>query len=92
MSPSLFLFFTFLYYSIPVTANMPFPDIDNKAAAGIPYYTPAQDPPAGTAANPQSDGSAPPKLFQPFKLRGLTFPNRIGVGVYGVDTDKECAC
>lgn len=71
---------------------MPFPDIDNKAAAGIPYYTPAQDPPAGTAANPQSDGSAPPKLFQPFKLRGLTFPNRIGVGVYGVDTDKECAC
>lgn len=58
---------------------MPFPDIENKAAPGISYYTPAQVPPAGTAANPQSDGSTPPKLFQPFKLKGLTFPNRIGV-------------
>lgn len=56
-----------------------FPDIDNKAAAGISYYTPAQIPPAGTAASPQSDGSAPPKLFQPLKLRGATFHNRIGV-------------
>lgn len=56
-----------------------FPDIDNKAAAGISYYTPAQIPPAGTAASPQSDGSAPPKLFQSLKLRGATFHNRIGV-------------
>lgn len=63
---------------------MPFPDIENKAAAGISYYTPAQVPPAGTAANPQSNGSAPPKLFQPFKLRGVTFPNRIGVGDSGL--------
>lgn len=60
---------------------MPFPDIDNKAAEGISYYTPAQLTPAGTAANPQSDGSAPPKLFQPLKLRGVTFHNRIGVGI-----------
>ncbi|KAL5358794.1 hypothetical protein BJX96DRAFT_183340 [Aspergillus floccosus] len=42
-----------------------FPDIENKPAPGISYFTPAQDPPAGTAANPQSDGSTPPKLFQP---------------------------
>lgn len=57
------------------------PDIDNKPAAGISYFTPAQTPPAGTAANPQSDGSAPPKLFQPLQVRSLTLPNRIGVRV-----------
>jgi hypothetical protein len=55
------------------------PDIVNKAAEGISYYTPAQEPPAGSAANPQSDGSQPPKLFQPFTVRGVTFHNRIGV-------------
>lgn len=58
-----------------------FPDIDNKAASGISYYTPAQIPPAGTAAIPQSDGAAPPKLFQPLSLRGVTFHNRIGVSL-----------
>ncbi|KAJ5776312.1 uncharacterized protein N7511_001323 [Penicillium nucicola] len=55
------------------------PDIPNKPANGISYYTPAQDPPAGTAASPQSDGTKPPKLFQPFKVRGVTFHNRIGL-------------
>lgn len=55
------------------------PDIENKPAAGISYFTPAQIPPAGSAAIPQSDGSQPPKLFQPFKVRGVTFHNRIGV-------------
>jgi len=55
------------------------PDIINKPAPGISYFTPAQEPPAGTAANPQSDGSKPPKLFQPLTLRGVTFHNRIGV-------------
>ncbi|KAH1338147.1 hypothetical protein KXX67_000809 [Aspergillus fumigatus] len=54
------------------------PDIENKPAPGISYFTPAQEPPAGTAANPQSDGSAPPKLFRPLSVRGLTFHNRIG--------------
>lgn len=55
------------------------PDIENKPAEGISYYTPAQVPPAGSAAIPQSDGSQPPQLFQPFKVRGVTFHNRIGV-------------
>ncbi|KAJ5769081.1 NADH-dependent flavin oxidoreductase [Penicillium odoratum] len=54
-------------------------DIENKAAEGISYFTPAQTPPAGTAANPQSNGSAPPKLFQPITIRGKTFQNRIGL-------------
>ncbi|ETN39141.1 uncharacterized protein HMPREF1541_05364 [Cyphellophora europaea CBS 101466] len=51
--------------------------IENKPAPGVPYFTPAQTPPAGTAANPQSNGSAPPKLFQPLTIRGTTFQNRI---------------
>ncbi|MCJ1345773.1 hypothetical protein MMC31_003982 [Peltigera leucophlebia] len=51
--------------------------IQNKAAKGISYYTPAQIPPAGTASDPQPDGSRPPKLFQPLTLRGVTFQNRI---------------
>jgi 2,4-dienoyl-CoA reductase-like NADH-dependent reductase (Old Yellow Enzyme family) len=58
---------------------MPSPDIPNKAAEGISYYTPAQIPPAGSAAIPQSDGTQPPKLFQPFKVRDVTFHNRIGL-------------
>jgi hypothetical protein len=55
------------------------PDIENKPAKGISYFTPEQVPPAGSAADPQSDGARPPKLFQPLTLRGVTFHNRIGV-------------
>ena len=51
----------------------------NEPAPGISYYTPVQRPPAGTAADPQPDGSHPPKLFQPLKIRGLTMQNRIMV-------------
>ncbi|KAI9845091.1 MAG: hypothetical protein M1837_005095 [Sclerophora amabilis] len=52
-------------------------DIANKPAPGVSYYTPAQEPPAGTASDPQPDGSRPPRLFQPIRLRGLTLQNRI---------------
>lgn len=45
--------------------------IDNAAAEGISYYTPAQEPPAGT----QVEGST--KLFSPITIRGVTFPNRL---------------
>ncbi|KAJ5129529.1 uncharacterized protein N7515_005568 [Penicillium bovifimosum] len=55
------------------------PHIVNKPAPGISYFTPAQTPPAGSAAIPQSDGTQPPKLFQPFTVRGVTFHNRIGL-------------
>ncbi|KAL2000337.1 hypothetical protein VTN02DRAFT_3263 [Thermoascus thermophilus] len=55
------------------------PDIINKPAPNVSYFTPAQYPPAGTAADPQSNGSKPPKLFQPITLRGVTFHNRIGL-------------
>ena len=51
----------------------------NEPAKGVSYYTPAQKPAAGAASDPQPDGSHPPKLFQPLRLRGLTLHNRIMV-------------
>ncbi|KIJ61509.1 hypothetical protein HYDPIDRAFT_96213 [Hydnomerulius pinastri MD-312] len=51
--------------------------ITNKPAPAIPYFTPAQIPAAGTAYNPQPDDRPIPKLFQPIKIRGTTFHNRI---------------
>ncbi|KAK1148877.1 NADH-dependent flavin oxidoreductase [Aspergillus melleus] len=45
--------------------------IDNVAASGISYYTPVQEPPAGT----QLEGST--KLFSPISIRSLTLPNRL---------------
>ncbi|AEO66102.1 uncharacterized protein THITE_2113941 [Thermothielavioides terrestris NRRL 8126] len=45
-------------------------------AAGVPFYTPAQDPPAGTALD---TGAEVPTLFTPFKLRDLTLQNRFVV-------------
>ena len=58
--------------------------IGNEPAEGISYFTPKQNPPAGTALDPQPDGSHPPKLFQPLKLRGLTLQNRVMVGYLNV--------
>ncbi|OJI98387.1 hypothetical protein ASPVEDRAFT_37828 [Aspergillus versicolor CBS 583.65] len=60
-------------------ASKQVPDIDVKPASGISYFTPAQEPPAGTAADPQSDEAQIPKLFRPLKVRGLTLHNRIGL-------------
>ena len=47
----------------------------NKAAPGAPFFTPAQDPPAGTALNPDSA----PTLFRPLQIRGLQLQNRFAV-------------
>lgn len=56
----------------------------NAPAPNTPYYTPAQIPASGTAANPQpaaDDGEVKtiPKIFEPLKIRGVTFHNRIWV-------------
>ena len=53
-------------------------------APGVPYYTPAQTPPAGTALLPDSSKADQqpeeiPALFQPLRLRSLTLQNRIAV-------------
>ncbi|GBE88889.1 NADPH dehydrogenase afvA [Sparassis crispa] len=53
------------------------PALYNSPAPGVSYYTPAQYPAAGTAPDPQPDGKPIPKLFQPLKIRGVEFQNRI---------------
>lgn len=64
---------------IPPGQEPPKPSLLNKAAEGVPFFTPAQDPPAGTAFDPQPDGKPVPALFKPLKIRGVTFQNRIFV-------------
>ncbi|KAL5529466.1 hypothetical protein ACEPAG_5451 [Sanghuangporus baumii] len=49
----------------------------NAPAPGIAYFTPAQVPPSGTAVSPQPDDKPIPKIFQPLKIRGVEFHNRI---------------
>ncbi|PPQ85346.1 hypothetical protein CVT25_000637 [Psilocybe cyanescens] len=46
----------------------------NVPAKDVPYFTPAQVPPAGTA---ESDGKPLPILYQPLQIRGVRFQNRI---------------
>ncbi|KAI8627954.1 hypothetical protein F5Y19DRAFT_440524 [Xylariaceae sp. FL1651] len=45
----------------------------NVPAPGVPYFTPAQEPPSGTALG---DGNTS-KLFTPLTIRGVTFQNRL---------------
>ncbi|KAJ4469743.1 FMN-linked oxidoreductase [Lentinula edodes] len=44
----------------------------NKRAPGVPFYTPLQSPPAGSARS-----AAKTILFTPLKIRGVEFPNRV---------------
>lgn len=46
----------------------------NEPAPNTPYFTPIQNPPAGTALSEN-----PPTLFTPLKIRDVTFQNRIWV-------------
>ncbi|KAF4471104.1 NADH-dependent flavin oxidoreductase [Fusarium albosuccineum] len=59
-----------------IDPSPPVSAIDNIAAKGAPYYTPAQEPASGTARGVK-DGGAMPKLFTPLTVRGLTFQNRL---------------
>ncbi|KAF7986396.1 hypothetical protein HWV62_35442 [Athelia sp. TMB] len=56
---------------------MSIPSIENVAAKGVPFFTPAQVPAAGTAIVPQPSGKEVPLLFKPLTIRGTTFQNRI---------------
>jgi 2,4-dienoyl-CoA reductase-like NADH-dependent reductase (Old Yellow Enzyme family) len=47
----------------------------NKPAPNAPYFTPAQDPPAGTPLN----AATAPTLFTPLKIRSVTLSNRFVV-------------
>ncbi|KAK7744041.1 NADH-dependent flavin oxidoreductase [Diatrype stigma] len=51
--------------------------IDNPAASGVSYYTPVQDPAAGTCFGSKDGSKTIPKVFTPLTIRGLTFQNRI---------------
>lgn len=48
----------------------------SRPAPGVPFYTPAQEPPAGTALQPQDNI---PTLFKPLKIRGVELTNRFAV-------------
>ncbi|KAL8355762.1 hypothetical protein RB601_001184 [Gaeumannomyces tritici] len=48
-------------------------------APGVPYYTPAQEPPAGTALSAPEGGGSVPTLFTPLRIRGLELSNRFAV-------------
>ncbi|RPB16629.1 FMN-linked oxidoreductase [Morchella conica CCBAS932] len=54
-------------------------DLRNVAAPGVPYFTPHQSPPSGSAL-PLSEQPVHkdklPKLFEPLKIRDAVFPNR----------------
>ncbi len=49
----------------------------SPGAVGVPYYTPAQEPPAGTAV--AVAGEEVPTLFAPLTVRGVTLTNRFVV-------------
>lgn len=52
----------------------------NVAAKNVPYFTPIQQPPAGTALiKCDEDIKEIPKLYQPIRIRDVVFPNRIWV-------------
>ena len=55
------------------------PPLINRPAPNVPYFIPAQYPPAGTAFDPQPDGKPVPTIFKPIKIRGVEFHNRIWV-------------
>lgn len=50
-------------------------DIENTPAPGVPFFTPAQSPSAGSAV----DAASAPTLFTPLRIRGVTLHNRFVV-------------
>lgn len=58
------------------------PDLPNKEVEGLSYFTPSQDPVAGsTKTHTRDDESPVPKLFEPLKIRDVKFQNRIFVSL-----------
>lgn len=52
----------------------------NTAAPGVPFYTPYQDPPSGTAQPTKDEADKPvPTVFTPLRIRSITLPNRFVV-------------
>ncbi|KAA1475075.1 FMN-linked oxidoreductase [Dentipellis sp. KUC8613] len=59
------------------------PLIINEGVPGLLYFAPKQSPPSGTALDPQPDGKPIPQLFQPLRIRGVEFQNRIFLSPMG---------
>jgi 2,4-dienoyl-CoA reductase-like NADH-dependent reductase (Old Yellow Enzyme family) len=53
--------------------------IVNESAENCSFFTPKQDPRAGSAIVPQPSGKPVPKLFTPLKIRGIELHNRLWV-------------
>ncbi|KAA1477919.1 FMN-linked oxidoreductase [Dentipellis sp. KUC8613] len=53
------------------------PLLINEGVPNISYFTPEQSPASGTAVDPQPNGQPIPQLFQPLRIRGVEFQNRI---------------
>lgn len=51
----------------------------SKPAPGVPFYTPAQEPPAGTPLELENDPNSVPTVFKPLKIRGVELRNRFVV-------------
>lgn len=64
---------------VPQAAVMSTSKLYNAPAPNVPYFTPKQEPPAGSAVEPQADNKSIPTLFQPLRIRGIVFPNRVWV-------------
>ncbi|KAK1217805.1 NADH-dependent flavin oxidoreductase [Marasmius sp. AFHP31] len=62
-----------------IETNPKIVDMPNVPAPGIPYFSPKQDPPSGTAVEPQPNGKPIPLTFKPLKIRDLEMQNRITV-------------
>ncbi|KNB19000.1 hypothetical protein FOXG_16391 [Fusarium oxysporum f. sp. lycopersici 4287] len=62
--------------------------ICNKPAAGVSFFTPAQQPPAGSATKRDSA----PTLFKPLRIRGIELHNRIGVSPMGMYSTSQDGC
>jgi 2,4-dienoyl-CoA reductase-like NADH-dependent reductase (Old Yellow Enzyme family) len=61
----------------PETSGSAHKDIFNEGAEGVPFFSPKQPVPAGTAIADQ--GATIPRIFQPVQVRGTRFQNRIWV-------------
>ncbi|TFY70582.1 hypothetical protein EVG20_g2420 [Dentipellis fragilis] len=53
------------------------PLLISKGVPNISDFSPKQSPASGAAVNPQPNGKPIPQLFQPLRIRGVEFQNRI---------------
>jgi len=53
---------------------------------GVPYFTPAQNPPVGTPVDPRAEV---PTLFTPLQIRSMTLNNRFAVAPMWMDSAED---